>query len=74
MNDSFSSLSPPLKLVPWSDRSSKGLPRLEMNRHKAIKKESVSMLVSMFMWTAREVMHLKMIPHLFSFLRPTFIV
>ncbi len=70
MKASWSSRSPHLKFVPWSDNSSAGLPLRAMNLLKAIGKESVSRLVKISMCTALVVKHLNRIPHLFSLRRP----
>ncbi len=67
---SWSSRWPPLKLVPWSDSNSAGLPLREINRLKAIRNESVSRLVKTSMCTALVVKHLNTISHLFSLRRP----
>lgn len=52
LKESWSSFSPPLKFVPWSDRSPAGFPRREMNLQRAIRNESSSRLLRTSIWTA----------------------
>ncbi len=70
---SLSSLSPPLKFVPWSDHSSAGVPLPAINRLRAIRKESEFMLLRRSKCTALVVKHLKMIPQRFSVRLPILI-
>lgn len=51
-------LSPPLKFVHWSDRSSAGLPLRATKRQRAIREEFVWRLESTSKFTARVVSHL----------------
>lgn len=70
LNDSWSSLSHPLKFVPWSDSNSEGFPHRDVKRLRAIKNESVSKLLKRSMWTARVVRHLNKMPQCFSLRLP----
>lgn len=70
LKELWSSFSPPLKFVPWSDRSSAGFPWREMNLRRAIRNESWSRLLRTSIWTAWMVRHLNSMPHRFSFRRP----
>ena len=71
LNALWSSLLPPWKLVPWSNKSSKGFPLRAMKCQSDIKKESASILARRSRWTAWVVRCLYRMPHLFSVRRPT---